>query len=109
MCRSSDIEPVIARSPLLLLIPVAGLAGCGPDLEAETIANRVVMLTNAEDDPVTIHKIVANDRPGRSECVDTPGAQLGPGRTYTKTFFYCDAVRQVDVQTDRGSVRIDLD
>lgn len=94
---------------VLLILPCCALvAGCGPNIEAETIANRVVMLTNAEDEPLTIHKIVANDRPGRSECVDTPGAQLGPGRTYTKTFFYCDDVQEVDVETDRGSVTIDL-
>ena len=97
-----------SRSGLLLLSCCALLAGCGPAIEAETIANRVVMLTNAEDKPITIRKIVANDRPGRAECVDEPGAQLGPGRTYTKTFFYCDEVREVDVETDRGSVSISL-
>ena len=96
------------RRVLLILSCCAAVAACGPNIEAETIANRVVMLTNAEDEPLTIHKIVANDRPGRAECVDTPGAQLGPGRTYTKTFFYCDDVTEVDVETDRGSVTISL-
>ena len=99
----------MSRRVLLFLPCIALVAGCGPNIEAETIANRVVMLTNAEDEPLTIHKIVANDRPGRSECVDTPGAQLGPGRTYTKTFFYCDDVTEVDVETDRGTVTLDLD
>lgn len=94
---------------VLLILPYCVLvAGCGPNIEAETIANRVVMLTNAEDEPLTIQKIVANDRRGRAECVDTPGAELGPGRTYTKTFFYCDDVTEVDVETDRGSVTISL-
>ena len=97
------------RRVLFILPCAAALAGCGPNIEAETIANRVVMLTNAEDEPITIQKIVANDRDGRAECVDTPNAQLGPGRTYTKTFFYCDEVRQVEVETDRGSVTIGLD
>ncbi|MFN3726438.1 MAG: hypothetical protein ACK4SZ_09040 [Allosphingosinicella sp.] len=98
----------MSRRVLLILPICAGVAACGPNIEAETIANRVVMLTNAEDEPITIQKIVANDRPGRAECVDTPGAQLGPGRTYTKTFFYCDELTEVDVETDRGSVTIDL-
>jgi hypothetical protein len=99
---------MLSRFGLFLLPCCALLAGCGPRIEAETIANRVVMLTNAEDEPLTIQKIVAHDRPGRSECVDTPGTQLGPGRTYTKTFFYCDDVREVAVETDRGTVRINL-
>lgn len=99
----------MSRRVLLILPCCAFVAACGPNIEAETIANRVVMLTNAEDEPITIHKIVANDRPGRAECVDTPGAQLGPGRTYTKTFFYCDEVQEVDVETDRGTVTISLD
>lgn len=98
----------MSRRVLLILPFCAVLASCGPNIEAETIANRVVMLTNAEDETITIQKIVANDRPGRAECVDTPGAQLGPGRTYTKTFFYCDELTEVDVETDRGSVTIDL-
>lgn len=98
----------MSRRVLLILPICAVVAACGPNIEAETIANRVVMLTNAEDEPITIQKIVANDRPGRSECVDTPGAQLGPGRTYTKTFFYCDELTEVDVETDHGTVTIHL-
>ncbi|MDB5668792.1 MAG: hypothetical protein JWL74_1742 [Alphaproteobacteria bacterium] len=97
----------MSRRVLLILPCCAVASACGPNIEAETIANRVVMLTNAENEPLTIHKIVVNDRPGRSECVDTPAAQLGPGRTYTKTFFYCDDVQAVDVETDRGTVTID--
>src|SRR5688500_4206956 len=94
---------------VLLILPCCPLVACwGRSVEAETSANGVVMRTNAEDEPLTIHKTVGNGRPGRSECVDTPGAQLGPGRTYTKTFFYCDDVQEVDVETDRGSVTIDL-
>lgn len=100
---------MIGRAAFIVLPPCALLTGCGPDLRAETIANRVVMLTNAEDEPVTIQKIVANDSPGRAECVDTPAAQLGPGRTYTKTFFYCGELREVDVETNSGSTRIELD
>ncbi len=66
------------------------------------------MITNDSDADVTIQRIVANDSEGRAECVDTPGTTIGPGRTYTTTFFYCDEVREVDVETDRGTREIDL-
>lgn len=84
------------------------LAACGPSLKGETIAGRTVMITNDEDQVLTINRIVANDSDGRAECVDTPGAQLGPGRTYTVTFFYCEEVRHVDVETDQGTRRLRL-
>jgi hypothetical protein len=33
---------------------------------------------------------------------------LGPGRTYTTTFFYCDEVSEVDVETDKGARELSL-
>lgn len=94
---------------ILLLSACALLAACGPRLKGEAIAGRTVMITNQEEGPVTINRIVANDSEGRSECVDSPGATLGPGRTYTTTFFYCDEVREVDVETDQGRREIGFD
>ena len=84
------------------------VCACGPRLKGETIAGRTVMVTNQEQEAVTIQRIVANDSDGRAECVDSPGAVLGPGRTYTITFFYCDEVREVDVETDRGTRALSL-
>lgn len=95
--------------PLLLLIACSLVAACGPRLKGEAIAGRTVMITNDEQQTLTINRIVANDSDGRAECVDTPGATLGPGRTYTVTFFYCDEVREVDVETDRGTTEIGFD
>lgn len=82
------------------------LAGCGPQLEGELIAGRTVTVTNREEAPVTLTKIVANDAGGRQECVNEPATTLAPGRTYTTTFFLCDEVEEVDVETDRGTREI---
>lgn len=97
------MRAALALSPLMLL------AGCGPALKAEAIAGRTILITNDSDETLTIRRIVANDSEGRAECVDRPGATLSPGRSYTTTFFYCDAVREVDVETDRGTRRITFD
>lgn len=85
------------------------LAGCGPSLEAERIAGHTVMITNQSEERVTIRRIVANKAGGRAECVDAPGALLGPGRSYTTTFFYCGEVREIAVETDRGTRSLDFD
>ena len=83
------------------------LAGCGgPRLSAETIAGRTVMITNGGDRQLTIQRIVANGEEGRAECTDTPGATLGPGRSYTVTFFYCDEVNRLRVETDAGTTTV---
>jgi len=93
----------------LLLFPAAGLLGaCGPQLEGEVIAGRTVMVSNGGDEPLGIIRIIANDATGRSECVDTPGTVLAPGRSYTTTFFLCDEVKEVDVETDQGWRELDL-
>ena len=84
------------------------LAACGPRLTAEAIAGRTIMITNGEDRTVTIEKVVANGSDGRAECVDTPTAALGPGRTYTTTFFYCDEVKRISVETDAGTTSLNL-
>lgn len=94
-----------AALPLLPLL----LAGCGPALKAEAIAGRTILVTNESDATLTVRRIVANDSEGRAECVDRPGATLSPGRSYTTTFFYCDEVRAVAVETDRGTRRIAFD
>ena len=90
--------------PLLCLV----LAGCGPRLTAEVIAGRTIMITNGEERSITIEKVVANGSDGRAECVDTPGAALGPGRTYTTTFFYCDEVKRISVETDAGTTSLNV-
>ena len=93
-----------------LLLAACGLiAACGPKLKGEAIAGRTVMITNDEEQTLTIDRIVANDSGERAECVDTPGAVLGPGRSYTITFFYCDEVREVDVETSHGKREIGFD
>lgn len=100
------------RSPemiqrLVLLAPVLLLAACGgPKLDGEVVAGRTVMITNREDQPVTIGRIVANDADGREECTDAPGTALPPGRSYTTTFFLCDEVKGVAVETDQGTRKI---
>jgi hypothetical protein len=94
---------------VLLLFALTLLAGCGPRLKGEAIAGRTIMITNEEQQTVTISRVVANDSDGRSECVDTPGAALGPGRTYTVTFFYCEEVHEIDVETDQGTRAIAFD
>jgi hypothetical protein len=90
-------------APLCLL-----LAACGPKLTGQAVAGRTVMITNGEERDVTIQRIVANGSDGRAECVDSTGAVLGPGRTYTTTFFYCDAVTRVNVETDAGTASLNL-
>lgn len=93
----------------LLVIACALLAGCGPRLDGERIAGRTVTVTNREARPVTLTRIVANDADGRTECVEEPATTLPPGRTYTTTFFLCDEVREVDVETDLGTREIGFD
>lgn len=93
----------------LLLVSTALVAGCGPKLEGELIAGRTVMITNGGEEPVGITRIVANKAGGRAECVDEPGTVLPPGRSYTTTFFLCEEVRGVDVETDKGSRALDFD
>lgn len=95
--------------PVALLPLLALLAGCGPALKAEAIAGRTIMITNDSDATLTIRRIVANDGAGRAECTDAPNAPIGPGRSYTTTFFYCEEVREVEVETDRGSRTLDFD
>lgn len=97
------------RSILPLLALSLALTGCGPALRAEAIAGRTIMITNDTDETLTIRRIVANDSAGRSECVDQPGATLSPQRSYTTTFFYCDEVRAIEVETDQGNRRISFD
>jgi len=97
------------KRPLLLVCATCLLAACGPKLEAELIAGRTVMITNGEEEPVGITRIVANDADGRSECVDEPGTVLPPGRTYTTTFFLCEEVRQIDIATDQGESEIEFE
>lgn len=94
------------RRTALILTTCALLAACGPKLEGELIAGRTVTVTNREDAPVTLTKIIANDAGGRQECVNEPTTTLGPGRTYTTTFFLCDEVKTVDVETDQGTRQI---
>ena len=84
------------------------LAACGPRLTAEAIAGRTLMITNGEERSITIEKVVANGSDGRAECVDIPAAALGPGRTYTTTFFYCDEVKRISVETDVGTTSLRL-
>ncbi len=91
--------------PALVLLLVAG---CGPSLSAEAIAGRTITITNDDDETLTVNRIVANGGDGRAECVDQPAATLGPGRSYTTTFFYCDEVRRIEVETERGVRRIRL-
>jgi hypothetical protein len=96
------------RLPLLLL-PTFALAACGPQLQGELVAGRTVMITNAGETPLKVERIIANDQTGRAECVDQPAVQLGPGRSYTTTFFYCEEVREVDIETDAGWREVDFD
>ena len=91
------------RRTALILTACALLAACGPKLDSELIAGRTVTVTNGEDGPVTLIRIVANDADGRQECVNEPATTLRPGRTYTTTFFLCDEVTKVDIETDRGT------
>ena len=99
----------MARPFILLALLGAGLAGCGPSLDAERIAGRTVMVTNDGESMLTVNRIVANGQEGRAECVDEPGVSLGPGRSYTTTFFLCDEVGRVDIETDGGSRAISFD
>ena len=94
---------------LSLTLSLLLLAGCGPQLKGDLVAGRTVMITNAGDDPLRVERIIANDQTGRSECVDTPATQLPPGRSYTTTFFYCEEVREIDVETDAGWREVDFD
>jgi hypothetical protein len=94
---------------LLLLALGAALSGCGPRLDGELIAGRTVMVTNAGKEPLKVERIIANDHVGRSECVDLPNVQLAPGRSYTTTFFHCEEVREIDIETDAGWRELDFD
>lgn len=97
------------RRTFAILTSCVLLAGCGPKLDSELIAGRTVTITNREEAPVTLTRIVANDAGGRAECVNEPASTLGPGRTYTTTFFLCDEVTKVAVETDMGTRRIGFD
>lgn len=107
-CAASRLDGVAmaARRFALLLAATALLAGCGPRLEGELIAGRTVMITNKDERRVSITRIVANDAGDRPECVEEPGTALEPGRSYATTFFACDEVREVDVETDQGTREI---
>lgn len=85
------------------------LAGCGPRLEGERVAGRTIVITNNGSDPLAIKRIIANDQTNRTECVDLPATTLGASRSYTTTFFYCEEVREVDVETDQGWREVDFD
>lgn len=97
------------RAFLLTAAGASFLVGCGPRLDGELIAGRTVMITNREDEAVSITRIVANDAGGRSECVEEPGTSLRPGRSYTATFFLCEEVREVDVETDQGTTQLEFE
>jgi hypothetical protein len=97
------------RRALILLAVGAALAGCGPRVAGELIAGRTVMVTNDGDSPLRIARIIANDETDRSECVDQPDVALAPGRSYTTTFFYCEEVREIDVETDGGWREVNFD
>ncbi len=92
-----------------LTLGLLALAACGPRLEGELVAGRTVLVTNKGESPLRVERIIANDQTGRAECVDQPAVQLGPGRSYTTTFFYCEEVREVDVETDAGWREVDFD
>jgi hypothetical protein len=94
---------------LLLLVVGPALAGCGPQLSSELIAGRTVMVTNAGEGPLKVERIIANDHVDRSECVDLPNVELAPGRSYTTTFFHCEEVREIDIETDAGWRELDFD
>lgn len=96
------------RIPLLLLLGAA-VTACGPQLQSELIAGRTVMVTNSGEAPLKVARIIANDHTNRSECVDLPDVQLGPGRSYTTTFFHCEEVREIDVETDAGWREVNFD
>lgn len=96
------------RFPCLVLAALA-LSACGPRIEGELVAGRTVIVTNGGDSPLKVARIIANDQTSRAECVDKPEVQLGPGRSYTTTFFYCEEVREVDVETDAGWREVDFD
>jgi hypothetical protein len=67
------------------------------------------MITNGGQSPIKIERIIANDQTDRAECVEQSDVQLAPGRSHTTTFFYCDEVREVDVETDQGWREVDFD
>ncbi len=90
------------RRLFLLLAGTTLLTACGPRLEGEIIAGRTVIVTNGGEEPLGIIRIIANDANGRSECTDEPGTVLPPGRSYTTTFFLCEEVRELDIETDQG-------
>jgi len=96
------------RRLFLLFAGTMILTACGPRLKGEIIAGRTVIITNGGDEPVGITRIVANDAAGRAECVDEPGTILPPGRSYTTTFFLCEEVRELDIDTDQGARELDF-
>ena len=97
------------KRTLCLLTIAATLSGCGPRLTGELIAGRTVMITNGGDTVLKVERIIANDHTNRTECVEKPGVELLPGRSYTTTFFYCEEVREVDVETDQGWREVGFD
>jgi hypothetical protein len=94
---------------LLILTLVPLVAGCGPRIDGELIAGRTVMITNREDAPLSVTRLVANNQGGRAECVDDAATVLAPGRSYSTTFFLCEEVREVEVETDQGRREINFD
>jgi hypothetical protein len=92
-----------------LFLTLVALTACGPRIGGELIAGRTVMVTNQGEDPIRIERIIANDQTGRAECEDRPAVALAPGRSYTTTFFHCEEVREIDVETDAGWREVDFD
>jgi len=97
------------RRPACLFLTLLGLTACGPRLEGELVAGRTVLITNSGENPLRVERIIANDQTGRAECEDKPAVALAPGRSYTTTFFYCEEVREIDVETDAGWREVDFD
>ena len=93
----------------LLLPPLLLLAACQSQLEVEAIAGRTIMITNRSDGDIRIERVIANDQDGRAECVQSPTALLGPGRSHTLTFFDCGIVTELDVETDQGTIELDVE
>lgn len=91
------------------LLAALTLGGCTAPVAVEAIAGRTFLVSNRGDGDLRVQRLIANDGDGRAECVQSPAAMLGPGRSLTVTFFDCGAVTKLEVETDRGNHDFDFE
>ena len=84
------------------------LAACEepPKFAATRTLWRGVTITNIDERPFLVKRVVANESPENSNCNNYPSTSIAPGESHTMVFLLCGNVGTVQVQTDLGSTTL---